>query len=116
MLLVGQSVESGHLKNWSTPRSNCLGLRQGLFSAAGVFGLTTVFLATGFYITALRAQNLLQDQENAHIEALEASAHYASQPRHRMATVRNESPIIRQSNEQELCIYMSDLDKYINSV
>lgn len=112
-------MESGHLKDWSTPKPSCLIVRQGVYSAAGVFGLSTVFLASGLYITALRAQQLLQDQENVQREVIEASLLYASPPRtprNRLATVRNESPIIRQSNDQELSIYISAFDKHINSV
>ncbi|KAL8263472.1 hypothetical protein R6Q59_021602 [Mikania micrantha] len=64
MLLIGLSVESGHLKGWLTPRPSCFIAREGLFSSAGVLGITTVFLASGLSITALRAQWFLQDQQN----------------------------------------------------
>ncbi|KAL6526488.1 hypothetical protein OROGR_015578 [Orobanche gracilis] len=64
LLLIGLSVESGHLKNWSRPRPNCLIIRQGLFTAGGVFGMATVFLASGLYITALRIEMYLQEQLN----------------------------------------------------
>ncbi|KAK3027744.1 hypothetical protein RJ639_042484, partial [Escallonia herrerae] len=100
LLLIGLSVESGHLKNWSTPRPSCLIIRQGLFAAAGVFGLTTVFLASGLYITALRAQRLWQAQENVRHEIMEASVLHASPPRsqgNRLGTVTNENPITREN-------------------
>ncbi|KAF7837759.1 putative transmembrane protein [Senna tora] len=80
LLLAGVSIESGHLKNWNSPRSTCLVLRQGLFSAAGVFGLTTVFLAAALYLTALRAHRLSQDQHNVRRQVLESSSLYASPP------------------------------------
>lgn len=96
LLLIGLSVESGHLKNWFKPIPSCLVLRQGLFSAAGVFGLTSVFFAAGLYLTALKVQRVSLDQENVRREVLAASVLYASpprSPRHRMCTVTRENPI-----------------------
>ncbi|KMT16506.1 hypothetical protein BVRB_3g048030 [Beta vulgaris subsp. vulgaris] len=81
MLLIGLSVESGHLKDWSSPKSSCLIIRQGVFTAAGVFSLLSVFLAAGLYATALRVQWLGLQQENVRREILEASTLYASPPR-----------------------------------
>ncbi|CAK9145629.1 unnamed protein product [Ilex paraguariensis] len=121
LLLIGISVESGHLKHWSTPRSGCLIIGQGLFSAAGVFGLATVCLAAGLYITALRAQRLIQGQENVRREVWEASALHASPPTspgHHLATAANETPMIRQNqNDQHLLAhYLSAFDKHSNLV
>ncbi|KAM7485017.1 hypothetical protein LguiA_001026 [Lonicera macranthoides] len=120
LLLIGLSVESGHLKNWSKPRPSCLIIQQGLFSVAGVFGLTTVFLASGLYVTALRAQRLMFDQENTRRQILEASVLYASPPRspgRRLTTIANENPITRHNqNEQDLFAYLSAFDKYSNLV
>ncbi|KDP27877.1 hypothetical protein JCGZ_18957 [Jatropha curcas] len=99
LLLIGLSVESGHLKNWSKPRPSCLIIKQGLFSAAGVLSLLTVFFAAGLYITALRAQRISQEQENLRRQILEASALYAtpppSPPPQIIATAR-ENPIARE--------------------
>ncbi|CAO2832150.1 unnamed protein product [Amaranthus hypochondriacus] len=81
MLLIGLSVESGHLKDWTTPNSSCLVIREGVFTAAGVFALLSVFLAAGLYATALRIQWLGQHQEIVRQEILEASSLYASPPR-----------------------------------
>ena len=95
LLLVGLSVESRHLRNWSKPRPSCLVIRQGLFSAAGVFSLLTGFLATGLYLMALQAYRISKDLENTHIVILEASVLYASPPRsptNRMVTVAREAP------------------------
>ncbi|XP_021637179.2 uncharacterized protein LOC110633041 [Hevea brasiliensis] len=78
LLLIGLSVESGHLRNCSRPRPSCLTIKQGLFSAAGVFSLLKVFLASGLYLTALRAQRLSQEHENLQRQIPEASALYAS--------------------------------------
>ncbi|KAG5038896.1 hypothetical protein JHK82_019718 [Glycine max] len=64
LLLARVSVESGHLKNWSKPKPSCLTIREGLFCVAGVFALTTVFLASALYLTALRALRISQEQEN----------------------------------------------------
>ncbi|KAG4974184.1 hypothetical protein JHK85_031741 [Glycine max] len=48
LLLAELSVELGHLKNWSKPRTGCYNIREGLFSTTGVFPVATVFLAAGF--------------------------------------------------------------------
>ncbi|GAB4850822.1 hypothetical protein Ancab_030121 [Ancistrocladus abbreviatus] len=80
MLLIGLSVESGHLKNWSTPRPSCLVLREGIFTAAGVFALITVFLATGLYATALRLLWFCEEQEMIRRQVLETAVLYASPP------------------------------------
>ncbi|GAB4843041.1 hypothetical protein Ancab_013018 [Ancistrocladus abbreviatus] len=80
MLLIGLSVESGHLNNWSTPRPSCLVLPEGVFTTAGVFSLLTVFLVAGLYATALRVQWLCQEQEYIRQQAIETSALYASPP------------------------------------
>uniref|UniRef100_A0A7C9E601 Transmembrane protein n=1 Tax=Opuntia streptacantha TaxID=393608 RepID=A0A7C9E601_OPUST len=81
MLLVGLSVESGHLKEWSKPRPSCLIIRAGVFTSAGVFSILTVFLAAGLYATLLRVQWLCQHQQNVQREALDVSTLYASPPR-----------------------------------
>ncbi|XP_031379054.1 uncharacterized protein LOC116194380 [Punica granatum] len=98
LLLIGLSVESGHLRNWSRPRPNCLVLREGLFCAAGVFALATVFMAAGLYITTLRMQRLFLDQAVFQREMLETSVLYASPPRsppHRIVAVSREGPVGR---------------------
>ncbi|KAG5011081.1 hypothetical protein JHK87_019596 [Glycine soja] len=69
LLLARVSVESGHLKNWSKPKPSCLTIREGLFCVAGVFALTTVFLASALYLTALRALRISQEQENWVVES-----------------------------------------------
>ncbi|MCI00316.1 hypothetical protein A2U01_0021334, partial [Trifolium medium] len=95
LLLAGLSVESGHLKNWSKPRTGCYAIKEGLFSAAGVFALTTVFLAAGLYLTALRAQKMSEELAIVRREVLEASTYYASPPRspqRHIATVARENP------------------------
>ncbi|KAJ7955183.1 putative Transmembrane protein [Quillaja saponaria] len=105
LLLIGLTVESGHLKNWSKPKSSCLVIREGLFSAAGVFALTTVFLAAGLYLTALRAQRISQEFENVRQEVLEVSTLYASPPRspqQHITTVARENPIISHNQTGQL--------------
>ncbi|KAF5194572.1 Transmembrane protein [Thalictrum thalictroides] len=95
LLMIAVGVESGHLRKWSRPRLSCLVVRPGLFLSAGVFGLTTVFLASGLYLTALRAQRLRFEEENVHRVVLDTSILYASPPRSpRQLTLANviESP------------------------
>ncbi|KAM3707854.1 hypothetical protein ACB098_02G057100 [Castanea mollissima] len=120
LLLIGLSVESGHLKNWNRPRPNCLILREGLFSAAGVFSLTTVFLAAGLYLTALRAQIISQELENVQREVLEASALYAtppSSPPHGITTIARENPITRENHgQQPLFVFPQAFSKHSNLV
>lgn len=125
MLLIGVSVESGHLRHWETPRESCLVLGQGLFSAAGVFGLLTVFLAAGLYITALHAQRLLLHQESISRQVLETSMLFASPPTSPRTIIRpvpNENPISRtdESNIEHdttsLAHYLSDFNKYLHLV
>ncbi|PIN08796.1 hypothetical protein CDL12_18615 [Handroanthus impetiginosus] len=116
LLLIGLSVESGHLKNWAIPRPSCLSIGQGLFTAAGVLGLVTVFLASGLYITALRAERHFQEQENTRREVLEASVMYASPPgspvRITIRAVNNEEPLPRQDqNFLTLSHYLTAFDK-----
>ncbi|KAL8490579.1 hypothetical protein ACS0TY_022552 [Phlomoides rotata] len=81
LLLIGLSVESGHLKNWESLRPSCLAIRQGLFTSAGVFGLATVFLASGLYTTALRGERHVRIRQNTRREVLDVSAMHASPPR-----------------------------------
>ncbi|XP_043718603.1 uncharacterized protein LOC122666633 [Telopea speciosissima] len=81
LLLIGLSVESGHLKKWWRPKPTCLVVGPGLFSAGGVFGLTTVFLSSGLYLTALRALKLRQQEDNVRQEVLNTSFLFASPPR-----------------------------------
>ncbi|CAL5184323.1 unnamed protein product [Lathyrus oleraceus] len=109
LLLAGLSVESGHLKNWSKPRTGCYTIREGLFSAAGVFGLTTVFLAAGLYLTALRAQRMSEEIASVRREVLEASTFYASPPRspqrhNNITTVARENPTIIESQNDDLLL------------
>ncbi|CAN0855566.1 hypothetical protein LINGRAHAP2_LOCUS6257 [Linum grandiflorum] len=108
LLLIGLSVESGHLKSWGTPKQSCLVIREGVFAAAGVFSLLTVLLAGGLYLTAFRAQRMSQDQENVRRQVLEVSVLYASPPRtprrdHIVATER-EDPVRWESQADHLSI------------
>ncbi|KAK7246332.1 hypothetical protein RIF29_41197 [Crotalaria pallida] len=119
LLLAGLSVESGHLKNWSKPKTDCYSIREGLFSSAGVFALTTVFLAAGLYLTALRAQRMLEELAHVRREVLEASALYASPPRspqrHTITSVARENPITREShNEHLLSVFPTPFNKSYN--
>ncbi|XP_027338541.1 uncharacterized protein LOC113852460 [Abrus precatorius] len=121
LLLAALSVESGHLKNWSKPRTGCYSIREGLFSAAGVFALTTVFLAAGLYLTALRAQRVSEQLANVRREVLEASALYASPPRspqpQHISTVARENPSTRESqNELLLSVFPTPFIKSYNLV
>ncbi|XP_044486538.1 uncharacterized protein LOC123211742 [Mangifera indica] len=98
LLLIGVSIESGHLKNWSRPRPSCLVIKEGLFSAGGVFALMTVFLAAGLYLTALGAEKVSQEHENVRREVVEVSALFVSPPRSpHLTTIARENPIRRDT-------------------
>ncbi|KAJ1375987.1 hypothetical protein SESBI_50437 [Sesbania bispinosa] len=120
LLLAGLSVESGHLKNWSKPKTGCYSIREGLFSAAGVFALTTVFLAAGLYLTALRAQRIAEELASVRREVLEASAFYASPPRspqRHITTVARENPTTTErQNEHLLSVFPTPFNKSYNFV
>ncbi|KAF9677244.1 hypothetical protein SADUNF_Sadunf08G0087800 [Salix dunnii] len=93
LLLIGVAMESGHLKEWSRPRPNCLIVREGLFSAAGVFALLTVFFSIGLYLAALRA---LRDSKLHELEILEATAaSYVFQPR----SIQHGDGVIARDNQ-----------------
>ncbi|CAL9201083.1 unnamed protein product [Musa hybrid cultivar] len=64
LLLIGIGVESGHVSQWRQPKPDCHVIRPGLFAAAGIFGLSTVLLGVGLYLTALQAQRLHQQEDN----------------------------------------------------
>ncbi|XP_061344821.1 uncharacterized protein LOC133290708 [Gastrolobium bilobum] len=118
LLLAALSVESGHLKNWSKPRTGCYTIKEGLFSAAGVFALTTVFLAAGLYLTALRAQRMSEELAHVRREVLETSAFYASPPRspqRHITSVARENPATRESqNEHLLSVFPTPFNKSYN--
>lgn len=111
LLLIGLSAESGHLKGWLTPRPHCFVAPEGLFSSAGVLGITTVFLALGLSITALRAQWLLPlapDQQQVLIAP--------SPPPHQIITVAaGQAPVITHHlyHEPGLIDYLRAFDKII---
>ncbi|KAL2960255.1 hypothetical protein AAZX31_17G030100 [Glycine max] len=112
LLLAGVSVESGHLKNWSKPKPSCLSIREGLFCAAGVFALATVFLASALYLTALRALRISQEQENVRREVLMTSSLHASPPRTPQPHIR-ESPTTR---ETPLSVFPTPFNKSLTFV
>ncbi|XWS53552.1 hypothetical protein CRYUN_Cryun10bG0011100 [Craigia yunnanensis] len=120
LLLIGLSVESGHLKNWSKPKASCLIIREGLFCTAGVFSLMTVFLAAGLYLTALHAQKMFQEQQNVRHQVLETSVLYASppvSPPHRITTMAREDPVITEfPNQPTPFSYSWDFRKQSNGV
>ncbi|WOL04031.1 hypothetical protein Cni_G12752 [Canna indica] len=64
LLIIGIGVESGHISQWRRPKPDCHVIRPGLFAAAGIFGLITVLLGVGLYLTALQTQRLHQEEEN----------------------------------------------------
>ncbi|XP_038903084.1 uncharacterized protein LOC120089763 [Benincasa hispida] len=113
LLLIGLSVESGHLNNWSSPKESCLVIKEGLFSAAGVFQLATVFLAAGLYMTAVRAQRIFEEQENVRREVLESYHIHSSPPRSSspplqpMPPIAREDPVIRHSHHHQEAPFFS---------
>ncbi|KAE8711907.1 Far1-related sequence 11 isoform 1 [Hibiscus syriacus] len=116
LLLIGLSVESGHLNNWSRPREGCLIIREGLFSAAGVLTLMTVFLAAGLYLTALHAQKMFQHHQRARQLVLETSVLYGSPP-HPLTTMAREDPVITElPNHPPRFSFSGDFGKQFNGV
>ncbi|KAK9076046.1 hypothetical protein SSX86_004378 [Deinandra increscens subsp. villosa] len=107
LLLIGLSVESGHLKGWLTSRQRCFIAPEGLFSSAGVLGITTVFLASGLSITALRTQWLLQDQQTVRQEEAPIPSYSGSS--------LGESAVARHQvyHEPGLIDYLRAFDKII---
>ncbi|KAJ0979890.1 hypothetical protein J5N97_015364 [Dioscorea zingiberensis] len=66
LLIISIGIESGHTTDWKRSRLSCPAIRPGLFVAAGFFGLLTVLLGVGLYLTALKAQKLNQEEGNTH--------------------------------------------------
>ncbi|CAM8977892.1 unnamed protein product [Rhodiola kirilowii] len=121
LLLIGITVESSHLTKWTTPSSNCLMIREGLFASAGVIGMTTVFLATGLYLTALRIQRACENQENVRRQVMEAAMLYASPPRRSepLAMPMESSEMggsRREYHQPSLTDYSSGFSKELNFV
>ncbi|XP_042500553.1 uncharacterized protein LOC122078582 [Macadamia integrifolia] len=102
LLLIGLSVESGHLKKWWRPRPSCLIVGPGLYSAAGVFGLTTVFLASGLYLTALRALKMRQEEDNVRHEVLNTSILFGSPPRSPPHRITDHPRVWQQDTDRQL--------------
>ncbi|KAE8717776.1 hypothetical protein F3Y22_tig00110020pilonHSYRG00027 [Hibiscus syriacus] len=120
LLLIGLSVESGHLSNWSRPRDGCLIIREGLFCAAGVLTLLTVFLAAGLYLTALHAQKLFQQHHQVRQQVLETSILHGSPPSsppYRLTTMAREDPVITElPNRPPRFSFSGDFGKQFNGV
>ncbi|RRT73369.1 hypothetical protein B296_00032720, partial [Ensete ventricosum] len=64
LLLIGIGVESGHVSQLRQPKPDCHVIRPVLFAAAGIFGLISVLLGVGQYLTALQTQRLHLLEEN----------------------------------------------------
>ncbi|KAK1293890.1 hypothetical protein QJS10_CPA16g01610 [Acorus calamus] len=103
LLMIGIGVESGHLSDWREERRSCLVFQQGLFSAAGVFGLTTVFLAAALYWTALQDLMVCEEENDyRHQVAQEISSSlYVSPPLYRMHTSLPRYPRLMQENTNQ---------------
>ncbi|XP_042473150.1 uncharacterized protein LOC122055675 [Zingiber officinale] len=88
LLLIGIGVEAGHISNWRKPKPECHVTRPGLFAAAGIFGLISVLLGVGVYLTALQMQRL-QQQQQAH----------AAGPRLQFPLPAPNAPAVTQSQQ-----------------
>lgn len=91
--MIGIGVESGHINQWTTPRSSCLVVGTGLFATAGVFGLATVLLAGGLYLTLLHAQRVRQEHAAVRREVMEISFLYAASPPNRLSHNIFDNPL-----------------------
>ncbi|KAI4378956.1 hypothetical protein MLD38_016371 [Melastoma candidum] len=120
LLLIGLSIESSHLKDWSRPRTNCPVIHQGLFCAAGVLALATVLLAAGLHLTAGSLERAFQERELAQRQMLEVSVMYASPPRsprpRSMSALFREDPVAVGGDEHPRADFHSVLAKFSNTV
>ncbi|KAJ4809117.1 hypothetical protein LUZ62_021683 [Rhynchospora pubera] len=66
LLMIGIGVESGHLTDWTKPRTGCHVMRPGMFAAAGILGLIAVFLGFMVYLTSLKTKKLYHGEEAMH--------------------------------------------------
>ncbi|XXG65252.1 hypothetical protein AAC387_Pa05g3003 [Persea americana] len=73
LLVIGIAVESTHLKRWNDTRSRCIVARRGSFLAAGVFSLSTMFLATAFYFVVLKMKRVKEGEASIRREVVEAA-------------------------------------------
>ncbi|KAK8979966.1 hypothetical protein V6N11_061710 [Hibiscus sabdariffa] len=93
---------------------------EGLFCAAGVLTLMTVFLAAGLYLTALHAQKLFQQHHHVRQQVLETSILYASppaSPSHQLTTMAREDPVITElPNQPSSFSSLGDFRKQFNGV
>ncbi|KAK8959966.1 hypothetical protein KSP40_PGU017223 [Platanthera guangdongensis] len=62
LLAVPMYLESRHLYDWTKPRLTCYRVIPRLFTAAGLFGLTNVFLGIALYVTAHITHRLLLEE------------------------------------------------------
>ncbi|CAN6468559.1 unnamed protein product [Victoria cruziana] len=98
ILVIGIAVESGHFHDWARARTDCLVMRSGLFAAAGVFGLTAMFIICALYLTALQAQKLYEIEESVRREILEAANVYASQPQEPVVVTMRQDSLSREAD------------------
>ncbi|EPS65649.1 hypothetical protein M569_09129, partial [Genlisea aurea] len=75
LMLIGLSVESGHLRNWKAwrARSSCAVIGAGVFIGGGALGLSAAFLASGLHITALGMESEYRRRQMTRQQVLEAA-------------------------------------------
>eukprot|EP01018_Ginkgo_biloba_P028256 Gb_39216 [translate_table: standard] len=102
LLVIGIAVEATHIGNASMARNKCLVIREGLFAAAGVFGLSTTSLGVAFYVTALQTLRVQEAEANVRQEVLEAGFFSDSPPWRSMDELPQSHPIANlNSNTQQ---------------
>ncbi|RWR82214.1 putative transmembrane protein [Cinnamomum micranthum f. kanehirae] len=99
LLVIGIAVESTHLKKWNDTRSRCIVARRGSFLAAGVFGLSTMFLATAFYFVVLKMKRVKEGEASIRREVVEAALF--SNPRPATSNMVIVSPSAQELLESE---------------
>ncbi|KAK8928825.1 hypothetical protein KSP39_PZI017385 [Platanthera zijinensis] len=62
ILVIPICLESKHLYDWTKPRFICSTVIPRLFTAAGLFGLTNLFIGIALYVTAYRRHRLLLEE------------------------------------------------------
>ncbi|GLJ09745.1 hypothetical protein SUGI_0115110 [Cryptomeria japonica] len=76
LLIIGIAVEAGHTERQNVVRYKCTVVREGVFAAAGVFGLFATCMGVAFYASAVQTERLQEEEDNVRREIMELTIHY----------------------------------------